>query len=91
MFKEFEDFYDSVYRPENLAILIYCYENYEYNADINDFIEKVDTSPLYLLLQTLFALGLDSNLHDLNGTNLDWCCFQQNCHGVILCRNKFTE
>ncbi|EMS57220.1 Omega-6 fatty acid desaturase, endoplasmic reticulum isozyme 2 [Triticum urartu] len=41
MFKEFEDFDDSVYRPENLAILKYCYENYEYNSDINAFIEKV--------------------------------------------------
>ena len=41
MFKEFEDFYDSVYRPENLAILKYCYENYEYNSNIDAFIEKV--------------------------------------------------
>ena len=40
MFKEFEDFDDSVYRPENLAILKYCYENYEYNYDINALIEK---------------------------------------------------
>ena len=32
-----------------------------------------------------FALVLDSNLHDLNGTNPDWHCFQQNCHGVVLC------
>ena len=35
MFKEFEDFDDSVYRPENFAILRYCYENYEYNSDID--------------------------------------------------------
>ena len=41
MFKEFEDFDDSVYRPENLAILKYFYENYEYNYDINALIEKV--------------------------------------------------
>ena len=41
MFKEFEDFDDSVYRPENLAILKYCYENYKYNYDIDEFIEKV--------------------------------------------------
>ena len=26
---------------KNLAILKYCYENYEYNADIDAFIEKV--------------------------------------------------
>ena len=23
--------------------------------------------------------------YDLNGTNLDWRCFQQNCHDVVLC------
>ena len=45
MFKEFEDFDDSVYRPENLAILKYCYENYEYNSDIYAFIEKVFAVP----------------------------------------------
>ena len=38
LFKECENFDDSVYRPENLAILKYCYENYEYNADIDAFI-----------------------------------------------------
>ena len=41
MFKAFDDFYDSVYRPENLAILKYCYDNYKYNYDIDEFIEKV--------------------------------------------------
>ena len=41
LFKEFEDFDDSVYRPENLAILKYFYENYKYNYDIDEFIEKV--------------------------------------------------
>ena len=41
LFKEFEDFDDSVYRPGNLAILKYCYENYEFNSDIDAFIEKV--------------------------------------------------
>ena len=34
-------FDDSVYGPENLAILRYCYENYEYNYNIHAFIEKV--------------------------------------------------
>ena len=39
-----------------------------------------------------FALVLDSNLHDLNGTNPDWRCFQQNCHGVIFVqKQKFSE
>ena len=31
----------------------------------------VDTSPTYLLFPNPFALVLDSNLHDLNGTNQD--------------------
>ena len=29
MFKEFENLYGAVYRPENLAILKYCYANYD--------------------------------------------------------------
>ena len=41
LFKEFEDFDDSIYRPENLSILKYCDENYKYNYDIDEFIEKV--------------------------------------------------
>ena len=41
LFKECENFDDSVYRPENLAILKYCYENYKYSYDIDEFIEKV--------------------------------------------------
>ena len=39
-----------------------------------------------------FALVLDSNLHDLNGTNPDWRCFQQNYHGVIYVEKQtFSE
>ena len=39
-----------------------------------------------------FALVLDSNLHDLNGTNPDWRCFQQTFHGVIYVqKQKFSE
>ena len=34
-------FDDTVYRPENFATLKYCYENYEYNAVINESIVKV--------------------------------------------------
>jgi hypothetical protein len=41
LFEKYEDFDDSVYRPENFSILKYCYENYKYNADIDEFIEKV--------------------------------------------------
>ena len=41
LFEKYEDLDDDVYRPENLAILRYFYENYEYNYYINAFIEKV--------------------------------------------------
>ena len=41
LFEKFEDFDDSVYRPENFAILKYCYDNYKYNSDIDIFIEKI--------------------------------------------------
>ena len=40
LFEKFEDFDDSVYRPENLAILQYFYDNYKYNYDIDVFIEN---------------------------------------------------
>ena len=43
MFEKFEDFDDSVYRPENLSILKYCYGNYKYNYDIDVFIENNST------------------------------------------------
>ena len=36
-----ENLDDAVYRPENFAILKYSYENYEFNSDIDDFIEGV--------------------------------------------------
>ena len=39
-----------------------------------------------------FCPCLDSNLHDLNGTNPDWRCFQQNYHGVIYVQEQtFSE
>ena len=41
LFQKYEAFADDVYRPENFLILKYCYENYEYNVDIDAFIEKV--------------------------------------------------
>ena len=40
LFEKYEDC-DDAYRPENLAILKYCYENYEVDSDIDEFIEKV--------------------------------------------------
>ena len=41
LFKECENLDDAVYRPNFFAILKHCYENYEFNSDIDDFIEKV--------------------------------------------------
>ena len=46
------------------------------------YVSNVSTFP------NTFALVLDSNLHDLNETNPDWRCFQQNCHDVVLCVEK---
>ena len=43
LFRKNDAFDDDVYRPENLAILKYWYLNYEYNSDIDAFIEKVST------------------------------------------------
>ena len=40
MFEKYEAFDDDVYRPENFAILKYCYDNYKCNYDINVFIEN---------------------------------------------------
>ena len=39
--KSVKNLYDAVYRPGNFAIRKYCYENYEFNSDIDDFIERV--------------------------------------------------
>ena len=41
LFEKNEAYDDHVYRPENLAILKCCYDNYEYNSYINVLIEKV--------------------------------------------------
>ena len=50
------------------------------------YISNVSTFP------NTFALVLDSNLHDLNETNPNWRCFQQNCHDVVLCvENKSSR
>ena len=40
LFEKYEAFDDEGYRPENLDILGYCYENYEYNYYINAFMKK---------------------------------------------------
>ena len=41
MFEKYENYDDAVYRSKFFAILKYCYENYEYNAFIDEIIEKV--------------------------------------------------
>ena len=41
LFKTCENLNDAIYRPKFFAILKYCYENYEFNADIDAFIEEV--------------------------------------------------
>ena len=67
MFKEFEDFDDSVYRPENLAILKYCYENYEFNSDIDDFIERVSVVQVETnILQESMEEEIDETVRSLD-------------------------
>ena len=67
MFKEFEDFDDSVYRPEILAILKYCYENYEFNFDIDDFIEIVSAVQEETnILQESMEEEIDETVSSLN-------------------------
>ena len=40
LLEKYKDYDDALYRSKNYAILKCCYENYKYNADINEFIEK---------------------------------------------------
>ena len=44
LFLKYEAFDDDVYRPENFAILKYCYDNYKCNSDIDEFIEEVSAT-----------------------------------------------
>ena len=41
LFEKYEDCDAAIYRSKNYAILKYCYDNYKYNAHIDEFIEKV--------------------------------------------------
>ena len=41
LFEKYEAFDDDVYRPNVFVILQYCYDNYKYNSDIEEFIEKI--------------------------------------------------
>ena len=44
LFEKYENYDDAVYRSKNYAILKYWYENYEYNAYIDEFIKKVSAA-----------------------------------------------
>ena len=65
---KFEDFDDSVYRPKNLAILKYCYENYKYNYDIDEFIEKV----FNVRVETNIFAGVYGRRNWWNGVLIGW-------------------
>jgi hypothetical protein len=63
----YEDFDDSVYRPEIFSIFKYGYENYKYNSDIDAFIEKVfavqeETN----ILQESMEEGIDETVSSLD-------------------------
>ena len=67
LFKECENLDDAVYRPGNFAILKYCYENYEFNSDIDDFIERASAVPEETnILQECMEEGIDENVSSLD-------------------------
>ena len=67
LFKEFENLYDAVYRPENLAILKICYANYEFSSDIDAFIEKVSAVQQETnILQESMEEGIDEIVSSLD-------------------------
>ena len=67
LFKKFEDFDDLVYRPKNLAIIKYCYNNYKYNSDIDAFIEKVSTvQEVNNIFQESLEEGIDETVSSLD-------------------------
>ena len=63
LFEKFEDFDDSVYRPENLVILKYCYDNY----DIEVFIENNSAvQEENNILQESMEEGIDETVSSLD-------------------------
>ena len=67
LFKECENLDDAVYIPENFAILKYCYENYEFNSDIDDFIERVSAVQEETnILQESMEEGIDEIVSSLD-------------------------
>ena len=67
VFEKYEAFDDDVYRPENFAILKYCYENYEFNSDIDAFIEEVSAVQEEVnILQESMEEGIDETVSSLD-------------------------
>ena len=67
MFEKYEAFDDDVYRPENFAILKYCYDNYEYNSYIDALIEKVSAIQEETnTLQESMEEGIDETMSSLD-------------------------
>ena len=67
MFEKFEAFDDDVYRPENFAILKYCYDNYKYNSNIDEFIEKISIVREDInILQESMEEGIDETMSSLD-------------------------
>ena len=58
LFEKFEDFDESVYRPENLAILKYFYDNYKHNFDIDVFIENNSAKKRLIFCRSLWKKKL---------------------------------
>jgi len=67
LFEKFEAFDDDVYRPEIFSILKYCYDNYKYNSDIDEFIEKVSVVQEETnILQESVEEGIDETMSSLD-------------------------
>ena len=67
MFLGYEDCDDDVYRSQNFAIFEYCYENYENNADIDAFLEKVSAVQAEInILQEFMEEEIDETISSLD-------------------------
>ena len=67
LFKTGENLDDAVCKPENFAILKYCYENYEFNSNIDAIIEKVSVVQEETnILQESMEEGIDETVGSLD-------------------------
>ena len=67
LFLKYEAFYDDVYRPGNFSILKYYYDNYKYNSDIDEFIEKISAVREETnILQESMEEGIDETVGSLD-------------------------